>query len=47
MRLRATGNNEIIAVSGEGFKDLDDVEYSINLVKSQAPDAPIDWGSKE
>jgi uncharacterized protein YegP (UPF0339 family) len=45
-RLRATGNNEIVAVSGEGFKELDDVEHSIKLVKEQAPNAPIAWADQ-
>lgn len=41
-RLRAEGNWEIIADSGEGYKDKDDCKHGIQLVKEQAPDSPIE-----
>ena len=40
-RLRA-GNNEIIATSGEGYKAKADCEHGIELVKRDAPAAPVD-----
>jgi uncharacterized protein YegP (UPF0339 family) len=46
-RLRATGNNEIIAISGEGFENLDDAEHSMDLVKREAPGASIDFQMEE
>jgi uncharacterized protein len=39
-RLRAN-NGEIIADSGEGYIDKDDVEYAIELLKSQAATAQV------
>jgi hypothetical protein len=41
-RLRAGGNNEIIATSGEGYKAKADCEHGIELVKRDAPAAPVD-----
>jgi uncharacterized protein YegP (UPF0339 family) len=40
-RLRA-GNNEIIATSGEGYKAKADCQHGIELVKRDAPAAPVD-----
>jgi hypothetical protein len=40
-RLRA-GNNEIIATSGEGYKAKADCEHGVELVKRDAPAAPVD-----
>jgi uncharacterized protein len=40
-RLRA-GNNEIIATSGEGYKAKADCLHGIELVKRDAPAAPVD-----
>lgn len=42
-KLLSTGNNKSIAIAGEGYKNLDDMEHAINLVKEQAPSASIDW----
>jgi uncharacterized protein len=39
-RLRAN-NNEIIADSGESYRDKDDCEHSIELVKTQSPSATV------
>ncbi len=41
-RLRAGGNNEIIATSGEGYKARSDCEHGIELVKRDAASAPVD-----
>jgi hypothetical protein len=41
-RLRAGGNNEIIATSGEGYKAKADCQHGIELVKRDAPAAPVD-----
>ncbi len=40
-RLRA-GNNEVIATSGEGYKAKADCQHGIELVKRDAPAAPVD-----
>lgn len=40
-RLRATGNNEPIADSGEGYGDKDDCKHGIDLVKAQAATATV------
>lgn len=40
-RLRA-GNNKIIADSGEGYVRKSDCEDAINLVKQEAPSAPVE-----
>ncbi len=42
-RLRSTGNNKIIAISGEGFPNLADLQHSIELVKKEASTASMDW----
>jgi len=39
-RLRAS-NGRIIADSGEGYKNKQDCEHGIDLVKKEAPDAKI------
>lgn len=39
-RLRAN-NNEIIADSGESYRDKDDCEHGIELVKTQSPSATV------
>ena len=39
-RLRAN-NNGIIADSGESYRDKDDCEHSIGLVKTQSPSATV------
>ena len=36
------GNNEIIATSGEGYKARADCEHGIELVKRDAPAAPVE-----
>ena len=41
-RLRASGNNEIIADSGEGYVAKSDCEHGIQLVKEQAPGAAVE-----
>ncbi len=41
-RLRASGNNEIIADSAEGYREKRDCLGGIDLVKEQAPDAEVD-----
>ena len=41
-RLRASGNNEIIADSGEGYKAKRDCLHGLELVKEQAPGADVD-----
>lgn len=40
-RLRATGNSEPIADSGEGYKAKSSCQDAINLVKAQAPTATV------
>ena len=40
-RLRASGNNEIIA-RGESYKEKDDCERAVGLVKEQASSARVD-----
>ena len=45
-RLRA-GNNQVIAVGGEGYKDKDDCLHGIDLVKRDAADAPVEDESGE
>ena len=40
-RLRAS-NNRIIADSGEGYVNKDDAKHGIDLVKREAPDAPVE-----
>ncbi len=39
-RLKA-GNNQIIATSGEGYKNRTDCEHGVNLVKSTDDDTPV------
>lgn len=39
-RLRAN-NNGIIADSGESYRDKDDCEHGIELVKTQSPSATV------
>jgi len=39
-RLRAN-NNEIIADSGESYRDKDDCEHGIELVQTQSPSATL------
>jgi uncharacterized protein YegP (UPF0339 family) len=41
-RLRATGNNEIIADSAEGYKEKADCKHGLELVKNQAAGATIE-----
>jgi uncharacterized protein YegP (UPF0339 family) len=41
-RLRASGNNEVIADSGEGYKSKADCQKGIDLVKAQAPTASVE-----
>lgn len=41
-RLRASGNNEIIADSAEGYKEKRDCLHGLELVKEQAPEARVD-----
>lgn len=40
-RLRAS-NNRIIADSGEGYVNKEDAKHGIDLVKGEAPDAPVE-----
>jgi uncharacterized protein len=40
-RLRASGNNEPIADSGEGYKNKDDCKHGIDLVKAEAAGATV------
>ncbi len=40
-RLRSTGNNKVIADSGEGYAELASCEQGIELVKAQAPTAEV------
>ena len=34
-------NNRIIADSGEGYANKEDAKHGIDLVKREAPDAPV------
>jgi len=43
-RLRASGNNEIIADSAEGYVNKADCKRGIDLVKEQAPGASVEEG---
>lgn len=40
-RLRAANNTDILADSGEGYKNKSDCEHAIGLVKKSG-DAPVD-----
>jgi uncharacterized protein YegP (UPF0339 family) len=40
-QFRSIGNSELIADSGDGYKNKADCEYSIALVKAYAPSAPV------
>lgn len=40
-RLRASGNNEVIADSGEGYEAKADCQKGIDLVKAQAATATV------
>jgi uncharacterized protein YegP (UPF0339 family) len=40
-RLRASGNNEPIADSGEGYTTKESCEHGIDLVKAQAASATV------
>ena len=41
-RLEASGNNEIIATSGEGYTRKENCLHGIDVVKNEAPGAKIE-----
>jgi uncharacterized protein YegP (UPF0339 family) len=41
-RFLHVGTGNIMADSGEGYKNKEDAEYGIRFVKENAPDAPVE-----